>query len=117
MKSKVTRMLCVLAGLALCMALHPGAASAQQPTPSPQKSADAKTQSPAPSRKEEEDADYTVTSSLEIGYRGLRVDGDINKYQSDLNYKAGPRIGLTSSTETARPATSRFTGRTPVRSS
>jgi hypothetical protein len=29
---------------------------------------------------------------LEFGYRGLRVDGDLNNYQSDLNYKAGPRV-------------------------
>ena len=36
--------------------------------------------------------DYLVVSSLEFGYRGLRVGGDLNKYQSDLNYKAGPRI-------------------------
>lgn len=92
MKSKVTRMLLGLAGLALSVALHPAEAAAQQPTPSPQKSAETKTQTAAPSRKEEAEADYTVTSSMEIGYRGLRVDGDINKYQSDLNYKAGPRV-------------------------
>jgi len=29
---------------------------------------------------------------LEFGYRGLRVTGDLNKYQSDLNCKAGPRV-------------------------
>lgn len=92
MNSKATRMLLWLAGLALSMAFYPAGAAAQQPTPSPQKSADAKTPSAAPTRKEEGDADYTVTSSLEIGYRGLRVDGDVNKYQSDLNYKAGPRL-------------------------
>jgi hypothetical protein len=92
MRSKATRMLCALAGLALCAALRAGEAAAQQPTPSPQKSADAKTQKAAPPQKEDTDADYAVTSSLEVGYRGLRVDGDINKYQSDLNYKAGPRL-------------------------
>lgn len=36
--------------------------------------------------------DYLVTSSLEFGYRGISVDGDHNKFQSDLNYKAGPRV-------------------------
>ncbi len=92
MKSKVTRTLLGLAGLALCMVLRPGEAAAQQPTPSPQKAAEVKTQSHAPAQKEESDANYTITSSLEIGYRGLRVVGDINKYQSDLNYKAGPRL-------------------------
>ena len=29
---------------------------------------------------------------MEFGYRGLRVGGDLNKYRSDLNYKAGPRV-------------------------
>lgn len=36
--------------------------------------------------------DYTIISSLEIGYRGKSVDGDQNKYRSDLNYTAGPRL-------------------------
>src|SRR5215208_8045924 len=36
--------------------------------------------------------DYLVVSSLEFGYRGIAVDGDQNKFQSDLNYKAGPRL-------------------------
>ena len=36
--------------------------------------------------------DYTINSSIEFGYRGIRVDGDEQKYRSDLNYKAGPRI-------------------------
>ena len=40
----------------------------------------------------EDAGDYTVISSIEFGYRGLSVDGDLNKYQSDLNYKAGPRL-------------------------
>lgn len=92
MKSKSTQVPRVLAGLALCLALAATAARAQQPSPSPQKSADAKTQSAASSEKKEGNGSYTITSSVEVGYRGLRVDGDINKYQSDLNYKAGPRL-------------------------
>jgi len=36
--------------------------------------------------------DYTIISTLEFGYRGKSVDGDVNKYQSDLNYTAGPRL-------------------------
>lgn len=91
MKSKATRMVRGLAGLALGLALPAALARAQQPTPSPQ-SAVAQTQSAASSQKKEEAGNYTVTSSVEIGYRGLSVDGDINKYQSDLNYKAGPRL-------------------------
>ncbi|HTG94851.1 MAG TPA: hypothetical protein VL866_19805 [Pyrinomonadaceae bacterium] len=56
--------------------------------------------STAPATKEEptstttgEDAgNYTVTSSIEFGYRGFSMDGDEQKYKSDLNYKAGPRL-------------------------
>lgn len=40
--------------------------------------------------------DYAVVSSIEVGYRGLSVDGDHNKYRSDLNYSAGPRLFDTS---------------------
>jgi hypothetical protein len=36
--------------------------------------------------------DYFVVGSLEFGYRGLAVGGDHNKFQSDLNYRAGPRL-------------------------
>src|SRR5205823_2276319 len=44
----------------------------------------------------EDAGNYTVTSTIEFGYRGLRVDGDNNKFKSDLNYKAGPRLFDTS---------------------
>jgi len=40
----------------------------------------------------EDAGDYTVISTLEFGYRGLKVGGDLNKFQDDLNYKAGPRL-------------------------
>jgi len=93
--NNVTRTLRVLPALALLLASAASPLRAQQPSPSPQKPADAKTQSPTP-RSEDAESDYTVTSSFELGYRGLRVDGDLNKYQSDLNYKAGPRVFDTS---------------------
>jgi hypothetical protein len=35
---------------------------------------------------------YMFISTIEAGYRGLSVGGDLNKYQSDLNYRAGPRL-------------------------
>lgn len=41
-------------------------------------------QQPAPSPE--------VIGTIEFGYRGLSVDGDHNKYRSDLNYSAGPRL-------------------------
>ena len=62
---------------------------AQQPSPSP---SPASVSSDTPTEAGEKAGDYTVISSLELGYRGLSVDGDLNKYQSDLNYKAGPRV-------------------------
>ncbi|HCX31870.1 MAG TPA: hypothetical protein DHU55_19190, partial [Blastocatellia bacterium] len=95
MKSNVKNMLRVLSGLMLVLVMAAGAAIAQQPTPTPKKS-DAKKAEPkaeTTSAQTGEDAgDYTITSSIEFGYRGLRVDGDLNKYKSDLNYKAGPRL-------------------------
>src|ERR1043166_2231827 len=104
---KATHMLRVLSGTALLIALAATATWAQQPaavgkpspaakpSPSPEKSAAAKTQASTP-KKSGEEGDYKVVSSIEIGYRGLRVDGDLNKYQSDLNYKTGPRLFDTS---------------------
>ena len=95
MKSNVKNMLRILSGLMLVLVMAAGAAFAQQPTPTPKKP-DAKKAEPkaeTTSAQTGEDAgDYTITSSIEIGYRGIRVDGDVNKYKSDLNYKAGPRI-------------------------
>ena len=66
---------------------------AQQPTPgpSPKKSSEAKSESSYVEAGEDA-GDYTIISSIEFGYRGQRVSGDLNKYRSDLNYKAGPRL-------------------------
>lgn len=53
------------------------AVSAQTPTPTPE-----------PPLKE----GYHVTSSIELGVRGLSVNGDHEKYRSDLNYRSGFRV-------------------------
>jgi len=58
------------------------------PSPAPTKSDSSDT----PPEQGEKAGDYTAIGSVEFGYRGLSVDGDLNKYQSDLNYKAGPRL-------------------------
>ena len=89
MNRKITYGLGNWAGFALALILIPGFALAQQPSPSPKPE---ESKSPAPVEAGEDAGDYIVTSSVEIGYRGLSVDGDHNKYQSDLNYKAGPRL-------------------------
>ncbi|HEX5888555.1 MAG TPA: hypothetical protein VFY61_07615, partial [Pyrinomonadaceae bacterium] len=73
-----------------------GQVMAQQPSPSPApKTTPASTASTgpdAPVESGENAGDYTVISSIEFGYRGLSVDGDLNKYKSDLNYRTGPRL-------------------------
>ena len=77
-------------GLVLLLMATMGLAAAQTASPSPSPT---KSDSPdTPVESGEGAGDFMVISSLEFGYRGLRVDGDLNKYQSDLNYKAGPRV-------------------------
>ncbi|HEX3253338.1 MAG TPA: hypothetical protein VHS05_28105 [Pyrinomonadaceae bacterium] len=79
----------ILSGLALLLMLV--SAQAQQPaaSPTPQKN---DTKLDGPVEVGENAGDYTLVSSIEFGYRGIRVGGDQNKYKSDLNYKAGPRV-------------------------
>jgi hypothetical protein len=95
MKSNVNNMLRLLSGLMMVLVMATGVAIAQQPTSTP-KQADAKKSEPkaetTSAQTGEDSGNYTITSSIEFGYRGIRVDGDVNKYKSDLNYKAGPRV-------------------------
>jgi hypothetical protein len=104
MKNNATKMLRVLSALALGLMLMAGItnaqpAPAQKASPEPTKGADSKkspkesTETTPTSTTVGDDAgDYTITSSIEVGYRGERIVGDVNKYKSDLNYKAGPRL-------------------------
>ncbi len=95
MKSNVKNMLRILSGLILASVVAAGSAIAQQPSPTPKK-AEAKKEPAKAETTSAETGDnasnYTITSSIEVGYRGSSVDGDRNKYKSDLNYKAGPRL-------------------------
>jgi len=75
----------LLAGLVLIL-LSAATINAQQPSPSPTP----KTEGPVEAG--EDAGDYTAISTIEFGYRGIQVVGDLNKYRSDLNYKAGPRL-------------------------
>jgi hypothetical protein len=88
---KKSKIIPILAAIILSLLLLPAVTSAQQPTPTPKKPSAAKPES-STVEAGEDTGDYTIISSVEIGYRGLRVDGDLNKYQSDLNYKAGMRL-------------------------
>jgi hypothetical protein len=103
MRSKITNLLRILPGLALALLLMTGVINAQtspastsspEPKKSPEKTkAKTSTETVPTSQTAGEDAgNYTITSSIEFGYRGQRVDGDVNKFKSDLNYKAGPRL-------------------------
>jgi hypothetical protein len=104
MKSNATKMLRVLSGLALGLVLTAGVTNAQsapapKPSPEPTKSTDSRkppkesTETTPTSTTVGDDAgDYTITSSIEFGFRGQRIVGDVNKFRSDLNYKAGPRL-------------------------
>lgn len=74
--------------LILTLVVVGGELVAQQPSPSPKQP----DKTEVPVEAGEDAGDYTVISSLEFGYRGISVDGDVNKYRSDLNYKAGPRL-------------------------
>ena len=91
MKSNTKNILRVLCGPTLVLMLLAGVAIAQTPTPTPKKS-DTKKPSPTSTEAGEDAGNYTIISTIEVGFRGIRVDGDQNKYRSDLNYKAGPRL-------------------------
>ena len=62
----------------ICLLTLTVSAFGQKPTPTP---------TPAPT-----DQDYTVSSSVELGVRGLSVNGNNEKFRSDQNYKPGLRL-------------------------
>ena len=98
MKSNTIKRLRVVPAAVLGLLLLAGVAVAQ-PSTTDDKS---KSKSPTSAKKTDttptstttgDDAgDYIITSSFEVGYRGLGVYGDERKYRSDLGYKAGPRL-------------------------
>ena len=103
MKTKITDLLLVVsAGILMAgtvMAQPSTASTKSSDAPKemkkaePKKSSTTKTDTVPTSQTVGEDAgNFTITSSIEFGYRGQRVDGDVNKFKSDLNYKAGPRL-------------------------
>jgi hypothetical protein len=98
MNTKITRLFEISSGLALTIGLVAGLAIAQTGTTNTNSNKATATK-PANSDKEptsstvgDDAGPYNIVGSIEFGYRGQRVDGDVNKFKSDLNYKAGPRI-------------------------
>lgn len=84
-----------LAGVALVLAFVLVTARAQQASPSPtpkENNKSTQTSQQSASADEQMIGNYSVTSSIEIGVRGLSVDGNHDKYRSDLNYRPGLRI-------------------------
>jgi hypothetical protein len=102
MKTNIKNLLCSFGCLVIALAFTAVAVNAQPPSATPTPGNTKKNNSKSDTKKADltptsmttgEDAgDFTVTSSFEVGYRGIRVRGDENKYRSDLNYKAGPRL-------------------------
>ena len=87
MKSKIEFTLLFLLGFVLGLVLLASNARAQQP-----EADKSKTQPPATSGQNGPEAPYTVNSSIEFGVRGIVIDGNADKYRSDLNYTPGFRI-------------------------
>ena len=91
MRSNTRNLLHMVPEALLAFFLASGVAASQ--TSDPAKTQTKKTDAvPTSATTGTDSGNYKITSSLEFGYRGIRVDGDEQKYRSDLNYKAGPRI-------------------------
>jgi hypothetical protein len=87
MKSKLEFTLLFLLGFVLGLVLLANDARAQQPA------ADKYTTGQqAASGQAAVEAPYTIKSSIEFGVRGIVIDGNADKYRSDLNYTPGFRI-------------------------
>ena len=78
----------IIAGLLYAFLVSTATIKAQQPSPRPKKD----TADNSTVQAGDDAGSYNIISSIEFGYRGKRTDGDINKYKSDLNYMAGPRL-------------------------
>ena len=103
MKRNICDLVRILPGVTLGLvlmtsAVHGQASSQATPSPGPKKTTEAKEpgkkteDTPTSATAGEDAGNFTITSTIEFGYRGQRVDGDVNKFKSDLNYKAGPRL-------------------------
>src|SRR4030095_5842674 len=87
MKGKIEFTLLFLLGFVLGLVLLANDARAQQLAADKDK-----TQQPAASGQTGPEGPYTIHSSIEFGVRGIVIDGNADKYRSDLNYTPGFRI-------------------------
>src|SRR3954471_1510977 len=95
MKRNTKKRLHMVPEILFGLLLISGLATAQT-NPAKSNQANKTDQVPTSATTGQDAGDYTITSTIEFGYRGIRVDGDELKYRSDLNYKAGPRLFDTS---------------------
>src|SRR6476620_4994466 len=82
----------LLVGTILLLLLFLIAVKAQQPSPSPAPKQTTNSSDTTSVEAGENGGNYSFISTIEFGYRGLQVVGDLNKYESDLNYRTGPRL-------------------------
>jgi hypothetical protein len=80
----------IIVGLLCTFLVSTATIKAQQPSPTPSPKKDTADNSAV--QAGDDAGSYNIVSSIEFGYRGKSIDGDINKYKSDLNYTAGPRL-------------------------
>jgi hypothetical protein len=92
MKSKIGFTLLFLLGFVLGLVLLANDARAQQPSVDVNKADKDKAQQPAASGQNGAEGPYTITSSIEFGVRGVLIEGNGDRYRSDLNYTPGFRI-------------------------
>lgn len=93
MKNRTALSLRLLACLLmLVFGIITGGAQTPTPSPSPKDQKVPASQQPSATTEDQALGSYNVTSSIEVGVRGLSVDGNNNKYRSDLNYKPGVRV-------------------------
>jgi hypothetical protein len=92
MKSKIGFTLLFLLGFVLGLVLLANDARAQQPPADVNKADKDKAQQPAASGQNGAEGPYTITSSIEFGVRGVLIEGNGDRYRSDLNYTPGFRI-------------------------
>lgn len=69
-------------------------ASGQTPTPTPaqEEEPSGSAYPPMEVARPVKAGNYSVVSSIELGARGVSVDGNDDKYRSDVNYRAGLRL-------------------------
>jgi hypothetical protein len=90
MKNRTALGLNCLLGFLVGISLMGDSALAQGSNPSPSPTPEATTS--GSQNQEQVVGDYLLTSSIEVGVRGLKLEGNGVKYRADLNYHAGVRI-------------------------